>query len=382
VFNLHHKLAWALQEGADHRFRTYYSVHTATLTTNLIRHQRIAGDKWWQLGLADTNCDEYIDALELITALSTLPRDVIHRYVGSHEPLKVWTSLSKEFMAAVDTQDEVMDRLLLVTARLGDLDCDSAKHSVTCQRVQSTQLYTKEYVAKRSALIRNAESSWKHDAVPVPISVRAVPEHVKAWLPIPMSALVFSPPVSRLFTMMQMLTPHPIPAETKGNNGLATDTPPKFISKDITQTGEFIGYSHDQQDNVEKFNIIFNNDPDVMCVNDNIERSSGWNPASYDYFDSFFRRKLGRVTKYAPVELYPPRPLSDIPSFEKMTEWARTCTDDDVCPFDRSTVMPDAEELSRDPPEPVDPVGNSEVYLDVADAWLVKMRMRALGGLC
>jgi hypothetical protein len=50
--------------------------------------------------------------------------------------------------------------------------------------------------------------------------------------------------------------------------------------------------------------------------------------------------------------------------------------------YDRLSVLPDAADLAKDPPEPMDKTHGAEIYIHMSDSWLVKMRMLSLGGIC
>jgi hypothetical protein len=377
VFDMQQRMYNIFEETAMRRYRGFGSSLLNGLGANMARHSRIAGDKWWQLGLLDTNCDEYIDALELVTALSTLPGDVIHRYTGSRDPAEVWMKLASEFSGAVHGQNEVMDRLLLVTARIGDYNCSTSVHREICTKVQLSQRYAENYVLKRSDLRRTAPSSWSDDAIPIPIAAKDVPAHITAWLPIPISALVFSPPVSRMLTALMMLTPHPDRKAPKLHDGIAANTPPKALTYQSPFRNSYVGYSSVTPDNIRRFRELMSNDPHLMCLNDDVIH--GWQQIHFDFFHSFFRRKLGDITGPVPIELYPAHPLNDIPSFEKMKKMLVETKGKN---YDRLSVLPDAADLAKDPPEPMDKTHGAEIYIHMSDSWLVKMRMLSLGGIC
>jgi hypothetical protein len=274
LMDLHHRAGWAYEETRSRRFRGIGDTQFNALVMNHLVHARSLGDRFWELGAVDTNCDDYIDPFELATALSSSKVEVVEHFTGctTHECL--WNRIAAEAKPLLQSP-EVLDRLLSVAAaaepptctaavpgRAAKLDLKSA-----CDMVVRAHTFARDYVDAKAWLASSGASA--DDAQPVPLSLAQVPDDVLAALPLPLSLFVHSPPVSAVFTASALLQRRG-PITSARNTGLATSLPPKFPHTPSRLSESFRMYTDNEAGNARSINGLKTKRPMLVCINDDI----------------------------------------------------------------------------------------------------------------
>jgi hypothetical protein len=243
-------------------------------------HARSLGDRFWELGAVDTNCDDYIDPLELATALSATKVEILEHFTGCRTHTCLWDRAADEARPLFQAP-EVLDRVLSVAAAAGDPACVSAapgrapkpELKSACDMVVRGYAFARDYVDAKAWLARdtaNNNSTADADAAqPVPLSLAQVPADVLAALPLPLSLFVHSPPVTAVFTASELLQRRGF-RNSAQNTGLAASLPPKFPHTPSKLSESFVMYTDNEAGNARSIKNLKTKRPALVCINDDV----------------------------------------------------------------------------------------------------------------